>query len=400
MRIFAPAIAATFKRSGVFQAESVFIFKVVGEERRLIAPAKLVGSGFAEINFSQMTRGVAPLSVVPWTDNQKVFMRRIMKLEPRVGFLRAKQVFLIPEAADEKGGDCGLVEMPLHATGAPELIVGRVLEKSNTGGEFVDAIALGGGCERGGAEKEIVGILVERRKRVFFGAFHSERVVVAVSFAESAIVKEIVAHPDVNHRSLGRDGFYGGVWINAGGHGEKTRVGDTEDSHAAVVVRNVLEEPVHGVISIGAFVNELRIAVISHRTAHDESALRFEAAANILENKNVTAGSELRLSGIDGLGRVPVHAIGSALHEEGKRSGVILGAQDDGVKLDAVAHGDHDFLARVFDLVKWERLIADLARVLATLRGAGAVVTFHNDAVEADYFSVCGAKELELHGNI
>src|SRR5438034_2578569 len=100
--------------------------------------------------------------------------------------------------------------------------------------------------------KEIVGILVERRKRVFFGAFHSERVVVAVSFAESAIVKEIVAHPDVNHRSLGRDGFYGGVWINAGGHGEKTRVGDTEDSHAAVVVRNVLEEPVHGVISIGA----------------------------------------------------------------------------------------------------------------------------------------------------
>src|SRR2546429_2360153 len=151
-----------------------------------------------------MTRGVAPLSVVPWTDNQKVFMRRIMKLEPRVGFLRAKQVFLIPEAADEKGGDCGLVEMPLHATGAPELIVGRVLEKSDTGGEFVDAIALGGGCERGGAEKEIVGILVERRKRVFFGAFHSERVVVAVSFAESAIVKEIVAHPDVNHRSLGR----------------------------------------------------------------------------------------------------------------------------------------------------------------------------------------------------
>src|SRR5207253_3497420 len=79
VRIFAPAIAATFKRSGVFQAESVFIFKVVGEERRLIAPAKLVGSGFAEINFSQMTRGVAPLSVVPWTDNQKVFMRRIMK---------------------------------------------------------------------------------------------------------------------------------------------------------------------------------------------------------------------------------------------------------------------------------------------------------------------------------
>src|SRR5256884_2584872 len=53
----------------------------------------------------------------------------------------------ISEAADEKGGDCGLVEMPLHATGAPELIVGRVLEKSDTGGEFVDAIALGGGCE-------------------------------------------------------------------------------------------------------------------------------------------------------------------------------------------------------------------------------------------------------------
>src|SRR5207245_2533758 len=82
------------------------------------------------------------------------------------------------------------------------------------------------------------------------------------------------------------------------------------------------------------------------------------------------------------------------------RAAKVSSDSDLGVKLDAVAHGDHDFLARVFDLVKWERLIADLARVLATLRGAGAVVTFHNDAVEADYFSVCGAKELELHGNI
>src|SRR5690242_11080592 len=239
MRVFAPAIGTTFKRGSAPQAESVFIFEVVGEERRLIALAKLVGRGFAELNFTEVARGAAPLTVVPWTEDQKVFMMRVMGLDSRVGFLRAKHVLLIPEAADEKSGNGGLAEMPLDAAGAPELIVGRMLQESDAGGEFVHAVMFGRGGERTGAEKEVVGILVELGECVFFGAFHSKGVVVAVGFAESAVVKEIVAHPDINHWGLGRDGFYGGMRIDASGHGEEAGVGNAKDADAAVVFRNV-----------------------------------------------------------------------------------------------------------------------------------------------------------------
>src|SRR5215470_3792764 len=131
--------------------------------------------------------------------------------------------------------------------------------------------------------------------------------------------------------------------------------------------------------------------MIGHGAAHDESAFRFIAAANILENKNVKAGSEFGFTGIDGLGRVPVYTIGRPLHEEGKRSRIILGAQYNGMEFDVVAHGDHDFLASVLGLVELERQIANLA---------GVSHTFLSDTVEAYDPTLCGAEKLEADRDI
>ena len=69
-------------------------------------------------------------------------------------------------------------------------------------------------------------------------------------------MEEIVAHPDVDHGGLRRDGFHGGMRIDAGGYGEKSGIGDAEDADAAVVVGNVFEEPGDGVVGVGAFVDE------------------------------------------------------------------------------------------------------------------------------------------------
>src|ERR1700757_34226 len=109
------------------------------------------------------------------------------------------------------------------------------------------------------------------------------------------------------------------MWIYASGHGEKTVVRPTIHSDSAIVVGNVFEEPVHGVISISALVDKLGVAMINHGAAHDESALRFESAANILKNKNVATGSEFWLRQVDVLWSRPVliHSIRRAPHEEG-----------------------------------------------------------------------------------
>jgi len=48
-------------------------------------------------------------------------------------------------------------------------------------------------------------------------------------------VEEIVAHPHVDHGRLRRDGFDGGVRVDAGHHGQKAVIAGADKSGAAVV---------------------------------------------------------------------------------------------------------------------------------------------------------------------
>src|SRR5271156_6023527 len=154
----------------------------------------------------------------------------------------------------------------------PVFIVGGIFYKALGGGEFSYTGFLRGGREGAGFEEEVVGVFVELAEGVFFGAFHAEGVVVAVGLAEGAVVEEIVAEPDVDHGGLRRDGFHGGVRIDARGLCEEAGIGDAEDADAAIVVGNVFDEPGDGVVGVGAFVDEFGIGVIDQGAGHDESA--------------------------------------------------------------------------------------------------------------------------------
>src|SRR5207248_8410128 len=70
-------------------------------------------------------------------------------------------------------------------------------------------------------------------------------------------------------------------------------------------------------------------------------------------DEDVAGGGELRLDAID-IGGVPGgDAVGRAVDEERQGLGglELRGAEDDGVEVDAVAHGDSDLLAEVFAVV-------------------------------------------------
>src|SRR5436853_151936 len=75
--------------------------------------------------------------------------------------------------------------------------------------------------------------------------------------------------------------------------GQKPVIRDPKHSYAAVVFRHVLYEPFNRVVCIGAFIDGFRIRPLSHRPVHDELALRFEAAANVLKCKDVSVLSQL-----------------------------------------------------------------------------------------------------------
>src|ERR1700722_190771 len=279
--------------------------------------------------------------------------------------------------------------MPLDAAGAPELVIGRMLDKARAGGEFVYARGFSGRGERAGVQKEIVGVLIEFAEGVFLGAFHALRVVVTVGLAEGAVVEEVVAHPDVDHGGLRRDGFYRGMRIDAGGLCEETGIGDAEDADAAGVVGNIFDEPGDGVVGVGAFVDQLGIFVVDHGAGHDESAFGFIAAANIFEDEDVAVFDEFGVAGVDAVGVGFVDPVGSTFHQDRQRSGGIFGREDYGVEFYAVANGDHHFFTGELRLVGVLRRIADFGDV------AHGVV--RAETVEAD--SIAFRRKQKLDGD-
>ena len=144
-------------------------------------------------------------------------------------------------------------------------------------------------------------------------ALHFEDVVVAVAQAEGAVVEEVISHPDIDHGSLGRDGFDGGVGIDAGHHGQETGIAGADEAGAAVVAWDIRKEPSDGVISVSAFVDGFGVVVISERTAHDELALAFVASANVLVHIDVAGTGQLRAGGGEGGAVGCVNAVGGAL---------------------------------------------------------------------------------------
>ena len=108
------------------------------------------------------------------------------------------------------------------------------------GGAVVEARAAGRRWADGGARRE-VGVEAE------VGGEH-----------EGAVVIGVVTHKEVGDWSLRRGGFEGGVRVDHSGGGEEAIVGDAPDAGFAVVVGDVVEEPLDGVVGVGAFVEIFR----------------------------------------------------------------------------------------------------------------------------------------------
>src|ERR1700722_8194952 len=71
--------------------------------------------------------------------------------------------------------------------------------------------------------------------------------------------------------------------------GQKPVVGNAENTDLAIAFRDVLHQPVDGVVSVGCMVDRGRVPRPAQRTIHDVVALRSVLAAYILDHPNVAA---------------------------------------------------------------------------------------------------------------
>ena len=189
-----------------------------------------------------------------------------------------------------------------------------------------------------------------RKLRIVLGLEENVEAEIGVEH-ECAAVIGVVAHEEVGHGSLRRRGFQRGMRVDDAGGSVEAGIGNSPDSGVAVVVGHVLEQPVDGVVEVGAVVDVLfRLLVVDVGTHLDECSFGHVAAADILIDEDVSGfvevGRRAELGAIE-IDAVRADAVGRAVDQErvGMRS--VLGHIDGGEQMDAVAHGDAVFVFRV-----------------------------------------------------
>ena len=146
-------------------------------------------------------------------------------------------------------------------------------------------------------------------------------------------------------------GAWGEMALTAGcvvdaGHGrEEAGVGHAEDADAAVVVGDVLEQPLDRVVGVAGLVHPGRIRRIVERPVHEELPLAAVAAADVLGDEDVAVGREEAV--VVTHDRIAGDAVRRAREQERQRVPDVAWRADAGVEVDAVTDGDLDEAAGV-----------------------------------------------------
>ncbi len=136
--------------------------------------------------------------------------------------------------------------------------------------------------------------------------------------------------------------------VDFGGQREKSKVRRTDRADPAVRLRNMLNQPIDGVVRIGTLVDARMVERSDDRTVHDELPFGMMHAADVLVDPDVIIVDKVpihhRKDVVDALaGNAPsasLRIIGRAREQD--RSVVrVLTHYDDSVELHAVAHRNH-----------------------------------------------------------
>src|SRR5581483_1580397 len=226
-------------------------------------------------------------------------------LEQLVDLLGAVKILLVPPAGYVQIGHGGNAQVGVERLAAPEEVAIGMVNEIVPGGNLAFEIFLIGIGQRAETEIPLVSVVaVELEIGVgFLGGLQQRGVFKTVAQAEGAVVMEVVAEEHVGGRGLLGNSLKRRMGVDQR-HGRRPAgIGDAPHADAPIVVGNILEQPLNGVVGVGALIRALGIGGRARRALHDECPLRFESAAQVLEDEDVAVGDQL----------VEVSAVGPAL---------------------------------------------------------------------------------------
>ena len=241
-----------------------------------------------------------PFAVIPRAGNHKVRVLRIVLFSVAENLPRSPRVFLIPESCDIQIGDGRRMKLADPGFFFPEVIVVGMLDTRIPVRDRAVQIFRVDVRERTEIEIPLVSIVrfeIEMRIRVLIGLLH-DRVFKVVALAQRAEAVVVVVHPLIDGRGLLADRLQRRMRMKQRERSGQAIVGDAVHPDLAVVVRDILHQPLDRVVGVGGFVGGLGIVGIDPG-GKIEHAFGLESSAQILDHKDVAVLREfLERSGI------------------------------------------------------------------------------------------------------
>ena len=264
--------------------------QVVAEEGRLDVFAELARGLVSSERDEPDTVSLRslPLAVEPWAGHDEVRALRIILFRMVKDLPRAPGILLIPESSDVQVRDGRGMELIHPCFFLPEFVVVRVIDgRVPVRNRAVKIFRVDVG-ERAEIEIPLVGVIyleVEVGVLVLVGLLHNG-VFEVIAFAQCAVAMIIVVHPLIDGRGLLADRLERGMRMEQCQRCREAIVGDAIHSDFAVIVGNILHQPLDRIVGVGRFVRRLGIVRVDPRRKVEHS-LGLEASAQVLDHKDV-----------------------------------------------------------------------------------------------------------------
>ena len=209
---------------------------------------------------------------------------------------RTPRVFLIPETGDVQVRDRRTLDLRVPRLALVECVVVRVLDRLVPGRNRIVEVLRVDVREWTEPQIPLVGVVgaevemgIGRLARLL-----QDGVLEVVALAQRAVAVVVVVHPLVGRRRLFADRLERRMRHEQRHRRREAVVRDAVHPDVAVVVRNVLDEPIDRVVRVGGLVDVLRRLVGEiHGGREQERALRLESAAKVLNDEDVPVGHQL-----------------------------------------------------------------------------------------------------------
>ncbi len=305
----------------------------------------------------------------------------IVPADREIGGRRAILVLLVPLARNPQRRHRLLLPRQdlVERLRMPEGVVGRMVVHPVDVGQLAEPAALDEPRGRAGAQEGVV-VVIGVAPQVAGVALRRVLLVVIVvaDEPERPAVEVVVVHPGVDDRVLGHRRLQRRMRVDQRHRRHHAVVAGAGDADAAVGARDVLHQPIDRVVGVGRMVDAAGVERPGQRPLVHIGAARAVLAAHVLIGEDVAGAQQHRVGGADQhrpvrAGRLAGRLVGIVGRpvEEDRR---VLGAprrQDDGVQLDAVAHGNVDLAAEIVErIADLDEGLRNVARQL--LRGGHA----------------------------